>query len=183
MLAAPLIAAAIAVLAAGLLPVLYLDNIPFRISNILKGQQPHPRHLSHCKLTDDRAAMVKDYLGCRRNVVDCKGNVRESRSVRMDWRVLRHGIILKDLEDRSIVAVARKAEVHPEDMCTAEPGSLVDPFTRQIPLRRDGHASEYFPVESREPLPVFRDQIRMGVFHRQVGPFLTFLAGSCGRCG
>src|SRR5512136_2027130 len=108
--------------------------------------------------------MVEDRLRCSRNVIDQKGNMGESRGIRLEVRVLRHGSILKDLQGRSAVAVAWQPEVHSEDVCTADPGCLVGPISGQIPLGRNRHASEHLLVEGCQPPPVFRDQVSMRVF-------------------
>jgi hypothetical protein len=103
-------------LSLGLLPILDLDHVPFGINDILKGQQPQPRYVSYGKLTDGGTAIVKDRLHCGGDIIDCKGNMRESRCIRMDGRVLWHGAILKEFEGWSIVSVARKAKVCPGDV-------------------------------------------------------------------
>jgi len=103
-------------LAVGLLPILHLNNVPLGISNILKSDQPHVRHISYRKLTNGGAAMVKDCPRCSRNIIDCKGNMRESWCIRIDGWVLRHGVILKEFEGWSIISVARKAEMDPADV-------------------------------------------------------------------
>ena len=146
------------------IPILQLDNISLGVGEVLKSQQPNSRHVPHRKLTDGGAAMVEDYLSRTWNIIHCKGNMRESRRIRFNRRVLRHGSILKKFEGWPVISVSRKKEVYPKDVRVAEPCSFVEPLTGQITLRRNGQAAEHFLIETRQPLPVFCDQVRMRIF-------------------
>lgn len=68
----------------GLFPVLDFDDVPFRIGKVLKCQQPQARHVPDRKRTDSGTAMVKDGPRCRRDIIDCKGDMGESRGTRVD---------------------------------------------------------------------------------------------------
>lgn len=88
----------------------------------------------------------------------------EPGRVRGNVGVLGHGVIGEYLKRRAVFPMSGQEQMFAGDVRGAESGSLVDPLTRQVPFRWDGHASKYFLVKSREPFPVFGDQVCMCIF-------------------
>jgi hypothetical protein len=69
-------------LPSSLCPVLYLDDVPFRIRSILEGYRSYSGQLSDRELSDSGTAVLEDGSCNRLDVVDREGHVREAGEIR-----------------------------------------------------------------------------------------------------
>lgn len=99
-----------------LLPGLQLYNIPLGISGIDEGEEPHPFDLMSRHIADRTASVIAHLSKCFLNIVNLKGDMAETLSVRNRYRCGLTVGVFKYFKSRPAIAVSREQDVHPREL-------------------------------------------------------------------
>lgn len=144
-----------------ILPALQLNDVAFRVAQVGPGDPASAGNHNGFNSADSAAAGGQHRFASLGDVLDEKRKVGETDSVSRMRRAPDYNVITKDLQRRSVFAMAGKTQMDSLKVRSAHASTALQPVALQVALRRYWHAAEHFLIKRGQLLPVARDQIHM----------------------